>query len=98
MLECGAMEKKTPYKSTGDRAYETHCREQLNSVEQSILLTIKNKGGTLPGNKSLPQLARELHVTCGELRSSIRSLINKGMIRANTDMQYKLTATGERMV
>ena len=92
------MNNKTPYKSTSDTTYDAHCRTQLSSEELCILHTIKNKGGTLPGNKSLPQLARELHVTCGELRSSIRSLLNKGMIKANADMQYKLTDTGERMI
>ncbi len=91
------MNKNAPYISTSDGEYDRNRQGSLSKQEKAILNLLTEQSEPSIADKNLAQLARELHCNCGELRSSIRHLIDIGLLQQNENAHYKLTRAGKRL-
>lgn len=90
------MNKNTPYLSTSDTEYDRHLSMGLSDQEKSILQLLKQTEKLSNTRTNLARLARELHCSYGEVRSSLHKLQANGLIQRDEELHYKLTRAGKR--
>lgn len=91
------MKRNTPYKSSADQEYDQRRQEALSGEEKRILSILQGKQTARAEGKGQWQLARELQCSHAELRQTLHSLINKGLVTADQEKHYRLTRAGERI-